>query len=942
MAFTASKLLEIAIAEIGYKEKASNSQLDSKDANAGSGNWTKYARDLHTAGYYQAPKNGYAWCDMFVDWCFLQLGGSKEKGEWLECQTGLYGAGCEWSSNCYRWADRCGTEPRVGAQVFFAKNGKGSEEHTGIVEKFDANYVYTIEGNASNMVKRKTYARNSDYILCYGYPRFDETSNETQSTVSQIAADHFSKDDVVKIVSGANWLSGSAVPGWVVKKEWIVKEVSTSDGRVVVDKSTDGHNSINSPIHYSSLSLVKSANSKADAVEDEFDGSSSSSSKVEYTGLKYSDSNPPIVCMQTQSTCYKGTTKMNVLGVLWHSTGANNKTIKRYVQPSDNDPNRDALIKLIGKNQYGNDWNHISHQAGLNCWIGTLADGSVATVQTMPWNFKPWGCGSGKNGSCNNGWIQFEICEDSLTDSVYFNAAYKEACEITAFLCRKFNLDPHGTVNYNGVKVPVILCHADSYDLGLGSNHGDIDHWFPKHGKSMATVRNDVAKLLANSGSPEVKEEGVYTKGQATQLSTNFKSTEFDCHGDGCCTKTEIDTKLVEYLQKIRDHFGKPLNISSGYRCAKHNKNVGGVTGSRHLKGQAADIYINGVAPVDIARYAESINILGIGLYETDADGHFVHIDTRETKSFWYGQAQQKRDTFQEAVKIDTSKVNTTKADPEYVWKFLKAKGLNDFAVAGLMGNLLAESNMLPINLQNTYEKKLGMSDAEYTAAVDQGIYKNFVRDSAGYGLVQWTYYSRKEDLLKYAQAQKKSIGDLDMQLEFLWKELQSFRAVMRQLSEATSVRVASDVILHDFEAPADQSEAVEIKRASFGQQYYDKYAICKHTETKVVNMKSPTCIDGGYTGDKVCVKCGETIEQGAVVAKLDHDYILTGKVDATIEHEGYTGDHVCSRCGDTVKGEAIPKLSPIVVTPEEDEVQITIKKSWIQKLIEWLMNLLK
>ena len=226
--------------------------------------------------------------------------------------------------------------------------------------------------------------------------------------------------------------------------------------------------------------------------------------------MKYNDSNKPIVCMQTQSTCYKGTSTMTVKGVLWHSTGANNPTLKRYVQPSDNDPNKEALIKLIGKNQYGNDWNHIDRQAGLNCWIGKLADGTVATVQTMPWNYKPWGCGSGSKGSCNNGWIQFEICEDGLTDKTYFDKVYKEACEITAYLCKMYNIDPNGTVTVNGVKVPTILCHADSYDLKMGSNHGDIDHWFPKHGKSMKTARADVAALLAADApvapsEPEVK-----------------------------------------------------------------------------------------------------------------------------------------------------------------------------------------------------------------------------------------------------------------------------------------------------------------------------------------------------------------------------------------------------------------------------------------------------
>lgn len=215
--------------------------------------------------------------------------------------------------------------------------------------------------------------------------------------------------------------------------------------------------------------------------------------------MKYNSSNLPLQCMMTQSTCYRGTRKMTVLGVLWHSTGANNPTLKRYVQPDDNAKNRDELIKKIGKNVYGNDWNHIEHQAGLNCWIGKLADGSVTTVQTMPWDYRPWGCGSGSKGSCNNGWIQFEICEDGLSDKDYFNKVYKEACEITAYLCKMFNIDPNGTVTLNGVKVPTILCHADSHSLGLGSNHGDVNHWFPKFGKSMKTAREDVAKLIATS-----------------------------------------------------------------------------------------------------------------------------------------------------------------------------------------------------------------------------------------------------------------------------------------------------------------------------------------------------------------------------------------------------------------------------------------------------------
>lgn len=121
-----------------------------------------------------------------------------------------------------------------------------------------------------------------------------------------------------------------------------------------------------------------------------------------------------------------------------------------------------------------------------------------------------------------------------------------------------------------------------------------------------------------------------YTRGKAVKLSAYFVSTEFDCHCGKCAT-TYIDEQLVIYLQKIREHFGKPVTINSGYRCVTHNKAVGGASKSNHLLGKAADIAIKGVEPKEIAKFAESIGVKGIGVYKT-----FVHIDTRETKYYWY------------------------------------------------------------------------------------------------------------------------------------------------------------------------------------------------------------------------------------------------------------------------------------------------------------------
>lgn len=133
----------------------------------------------------------------------------------------------------------------------------------------------------------------------------------------------------------------------------------------------------------------------------------------------------------------------------------------------------------------------------------------------------------------------------------------------------------------------------------------------------------------------------VYKKGDSTKISPNFRAREFDCTGADCCAETKIDELLVAYLQQIRDHFGKPVYLTA-YRCPTNNANTpNAAQNSYHVYGQAADFHIDGVAPAEIAKYAESIGIKGVGLYDT-----FVHIDTRENKSFWYSHGQERRTTF--------------------------------------------------------------------------------------------------------------------------------------------------------------------------------------------------------------------------------------------------------------------------------------------------------
>lgn len=162
----------------------------------------------------------------------------------------------------------------------------------------------------------------------------------------------------------------------------------------------------------------------------------------------------------------------------------------------------------------------------------------------------------------------------------------------------------------------------------------------------------------------------------------------------------------------------------------------------------------------------------------------------------------------------------------QLIWNYFKSHGLNDFGTAGLMGNLYAESGLNPKNLQQTYERKLEYSDDSYTDAVDHGIYTNFVKDSAGYGIAQWTFWSRKQALFSFAKSREKSIGDLNMQLDFLMKELrEGYIGVLNTLCNATSVLEASNEVLFRFERPANQDESVQAKRCAFGQKYYDLFA---------------------------------------------------------------------------------------------------------------------
>ena len=177
----------------------------------------------------------------------------------------------------------------------------------------------------------------------------------------------------------------------------------------------------------------------------------------------------------TNNACYKAGRTIISKGIMIHSTGANNPWLKRYVGPDDG---------LLGKNQYNNHWNQDkpgNRQVCVHAFIGKIANGSVATYQTLPWNHRGWHGG----GKANDTHIGFEICEDGLSDSTYFNKVYKEAVELCVYLCKAYKLTEKD-----------IIGHYEGYQKGLASNHGGPLNWFPKHGKSMDTFRADVKALL--------------------------------------------------------------------------------------------------------------------------------------------------------------------------------------------------------------------------------------------------------------------------------------------------------------------------------------------------------------------------------------------------------------------------------------------------------------
>lgn len=287
------------------------------------------------------------------------------------------------------------------------------------------------------------------------------------------------------------------------------------------------------------------------------------------------------------------------------------------------------------------------------------------------------------------------------------------------------------------------------------------------------------------------------------------------------------------------------------------------------------------ISVFSIRIFADADELLGenITLPDSQDTQEYVGVVMDDTGKLWYMPEQipltfLSSEEYNIIVKYhlytETDKILTdSRLNAEIVWDYWYWKTQNPYGVAGLMGNISVESGFNPINLQEIYEKN-GWGDWTYTDAVDNGTYKNFANDGAGYGLVQWTYCKYKEDLLKYAKSRNSSIGDIYTQLDFLNQQFEgSHEHVGKALRHATSIRYASDVVLLRFECPADMGEWVRQCRASQGRKWYN-YCISRCDMLDEMRMELDALLSHGRGMEKMLdMQYKVNMAQGSIVGNF-------------------------------------------------------------------------
>lgn len=258
----------------------------------------------------------------------------------------------------------------------------------------------------------------------------------------------------------------------------------------------------------------------------------------------------------TNNDCYKAARGIIPKGIVVHSTGANNKTLKRYIAPNDG---------IIGKNRYNNHWNRGGVSKCVHAFIGVDESGKVRIYQTLPFNFRCWGCGKGKKGTYNDSYLQVEICEDALKDEKYFNEVFSAAAD----LCEEW------MKLYPAIKIENVISHHEAHLRGMGSNHKDCDHWLAKFGKNMDWFRNQVEARLEKKteSAPVASETNTYFpyRVKITALSLNVRAGAGTKYKKNATVKKNEVYTIVDEMSNGNTKWGK-LKSGAGWISLKYTK----------------------------------------------------------------------------------------------------------------------------------------------------------------------------------------------------------------------------------------------------------------------------------------------------------------------------------------------------------------------------------
>ena len=259
------------------------------------------------------------------------------------------------------------------------------------------------------------------------------------------------------------------------------------------------------------------------------------------------------------------------------------------------------------------------------------------------------------------------------------------------------------------------------------------------------------------------------------------------------------------------------------------------------------------------------------------------------------------------------------------IWQELVRFTGNEYAAAGIMGNFMAESSMNSSNLQGSYEKSLGQTDESYTQAVDNGTYNNFVHDSAGYGLAQWTWWEGKQGLLEYAQQNGQSVGSTKLQVSYLEQQLNgSFKNTLNALKNSKSVREASDIMMTQFERPSNQSEEAKSKRASFGTNFYNQYTGSSAASSPIDLSSSQEGVPAGLSDVTLEIE-PENLndvckEWESKINSIDLSSIDVASVFAPLTNEGVATAYIASLQVALSKAESSLRSISSTITTTADE----------------------